>query len=252
MNSGNYNARIVKSNTNNMKASITVPGIDSTWGYDPANNWLDSAYLRNWRSANGSTKDEVYIFRQGNSQASMRYYKFKIKAVSIDNYTLEYDTIIGITPKTITIPKNAKKNFVYFSFSNGGKALDLEPEKTTWDIVCMPYHEPFYYASPFLYYPVTGVLSNSYNTMSAGDSTITSNFSKFSIDSISKYQLNNANNNIGYNWKKPDANYNYITNSNLLYLVKTQQGHLYKMHFLDFYFQGTEKGAPKMEWERIQ
>jgi hypothetical protein len=252
MNSGNNNTRIIKSTSTDITSGITIPSIDSAWGFDAPSRWVDSAYMRNWRNADGSAKPEVYIVRQGGSLQNMKYYKLQMKSVNKDGYSILVDTIFGNKPKQIFVPKNRNKNFVYFSFKNGGEAKDIEPERTAWDIVLMPYNEPFYHITPFLYYPVTGVLTNSYNTYSAGDTMRSTNFSKFTLDSIGAYPLNHFHNTIGYSWKKPDANFNYITDPSLLYLVKTQQGALYKLHFLDFYYQGTEKGSPKMEWERLQ
>ncbi len=251
MNSGNHNLRIIKSNTDNMKGAITIPPLDTTWGYDPPTAWVDSAYLQNWQDGNGNTKNEVYLVRRGDAVNALSYYKFKILSVSQGEYVIQYDTVDGIEPKTISIPKNVEKNFSYFSFNNGGKVVDIEPAKTSWDICFMQYHQPFYNSTPFLYYPVVGCLSNSYNTQCGGDTTLATSFNTFSLDQVNQYPLNSFANTIGYNWKKPDANFIYTTYPEYLYLVKTQLGHLYKLHFLDFYYQGLEKGAPKFEFERL-
>jgi hypothetical protein len=252
MNSGNHSMRIIRSNTDNIKGSIKVPGLDTTWGYDSPTSLIDSAYLNNWLDANGKAKDEVYIVRIGDGVVPLHYYKIKMMSVNADNYVMQYDTINGITPKTILIPKQMDKNFVYFSFEDGGKVVEWEPAKTSWDICFMPYHEPFYFAKPFLYYPVTGCLANSYKTLCTGDTTTVTNFSTFTLQDAAKYQLLPYANGIGYNWKKPDNNFSFITHPEYIYLVKNQLGHLYKLHFLDFYFQGLEKGAPKFEWERLE
>jgi HmuY protein len=252
MNAGNHSIRMIKTNSDNMKSALTIPSITQTWGYDVPNNLLDSAYVNNWQDANGFSKNEVYILRQGDATSAMKYYKIKMVSVDENKYVMQYDTVDGINTKTITILKSPSKNFSYFSFTNGGKVIDWEPAKTDWDLCFMPYHQPFYFVTPFLYYPVVGCLSNSYNTFSASDSTKSNNFNTFSVADINQYTLNNYANTIGYNWKKPDNNYNFITSSNYLYLLKTQKGHLYKLHFLDFYYQGVEKGAPKFEFERLQ
>jgi HmuY protein len=252
MNSGNRSIRIIKTNSNNMKAGLVIPSITETWGYDAPNNLLDSAYLRNWLNSNGTSKNEVYIIRQGEATSDMKYYKIQLISVDDNKYVMQYDTVDGIKAKTIEIPKSLTKNFSYFSFANNGQVTDWEPNKTDWDICFMPYHQPFYNITPFLYYPVVGCLSNNYITLCGSDSNKSANFNTFSLADINQYPLNNNANTIGYNWKKPDINFNYETNANFLYLIKTQQGFLYKLHFLDFYYQGLEKGAPKFEFERLQ
>jgi hypothetical protein len=252
MNSGNHSTRIIKANTKNMKAGFTIPPITETWGFDVPNNLIDSAYLNNWQDVNGVSKNDVYIVRQGDGLSPMKYYKIAIVSVDVNKYVIQYDTVDGINAKTIDIPKSLTNNFSYFSFKNGGKVVDWEPSKKDWDICFMPYHQPFYNMKPFLYYPVVGCLSNNYKTQCAGDTTKFTNFSTFSSADINLYTLDNNANTIGYNWKIPDDNFNYVTNSGYLYLIKTQQHHLYKLHFLDFYYQGVEKGAPKFEFERLQ
>lgn len=48
-------------------------------------------------------------------------------------YTLQYAGILETTFKTIDVPKNADFNFQFVSLENG--VVDVEPEKTKWDIV---------------------------------------------------------------------------------------------------------------------
>jgi hypothetical protein len=251
MNAGHKATRIIASNVTSMQEDVYVPPLNITWGFDAPNQLVDSAYVNNWWT-NNTSNNRVYILRQGDGGAPIKYYKFKMLSVDANSYTMQYDTVNGVTPKTITISKNSNTNFVYFTFADGGNTCDWEPPKTTWDLCFMQYHQPFYTEVPFLYYPVTGVLTNSYQTQAAGDTTISNNFVNFTAADIGQYNFTTDVNAIGYNWKKPDENFNYVTYPNYLYLVKTQQGAIYKLHFLDFYYQGAEKGAPKFEFERLQ
>jgi HmuY protein len=252
INSGNQSTRIIAANTTIMDSGLNVPPLNITWGFDAPNQLVDSAFLNDWWLPNNTSNNQVYIIRQGESATTMKYYKIKMISVDANKYVMQYDTMTGKNPKTITLPKNTSKNFVYFSFVNGGRMIDWEPAKTNWDICFMPYHHPFYTETPFLYYPVTGVLANSFNTQTAGDTSINNSFASFTIDKIAQYTFNTNANTIGYNWKKPDANFNYITYSDYLYLIKNQNGAIFKLHFLDFYYQGIEKGAPRFEFERMQ
>jgi hypothetical protein len=58
---------------------------------------------------------------------------------------------------------------------------------------------------------------------------------------------------IGYDWKAYDQNasrYAIVPKQN--YLLRTKDGHIFKMRFLDFYNDQGVKGFPKMAWELLK
>jgi HmuY protein len=249
---GGKNTRAFNTHNSNINSVIVAPPINSAteWGYDAPSLLIDSAYLHNWQLPNGESKNEVYVLRQGAS-GNLAIYKILIKSVNATNYLIALDTITGTNPNIITIPKNDAYNFSYLSFKNGGTIVLFEPPKKDWDIEFTRYIHPFYNATPFIAYTVTGCLANPYNTLSAGDTTQSFEFGKFNLDQINKLPLSKNANAIGYNWKQlPDVMQNYITQPQYLYLIKTQNNKLYKLHFLDYYLNG-EVGAPKFEFERL-
>jgi hypothetical protein len=57
---------------------------------------------------------------------------------------------------------------------------------------------------------------------------------------------------IGYLWKSYDLNTNiYTAQSRYTYVVKAQNGALFKMRFLDFYSPLGVKGSPKFEFKPL-
>ncbi len=252
LNAGNGSMRIITCTDTSMLTPTIAPAITETWGFDVPNQLADSAFLNNNRLTNAVTKNNVYVIRSGESSTTLAMYK--IKLIHSDNfkYTIQYDTITGTNPKTIDVFKNSNYNFMYFTFNKGGEVILQEPKKTEWDICFTKYNHPFYNNNPFLYYPVVGALTNNFNTISAGDTSKPMAFEQVTPLTAGAFPLNNNANNIGYNWKKPDANYNFITYPNYIYFLRTQNGHLYKLHFVDFYTSSGSKGAPKFEFERLQ
>ena len=67
----------------------------------------------------------------------------------------------GTEPGIFSITKDLTKNNVYFSFSDGGKEVTVEPSKNGWDFVFTQYSTILYtdegVATPYF---VRGVLSN--------------------------------------------------------------------------------------------
>jgi hypothetical protein len=253
LNAGSGAMRAIESGYTDMSQAINPPDINTMWGFDVSNNLVDSAYLNTWiDNTTGKSKNQVYYIRRGETANTLQYWKMQVISATQTEYVIKWDTVNGNNPKQLTIPKNASYNFVYVSLNNQGSVLpEWEPKRTEWDIVFTKYHEPFYNNNPFLYYPVTGVITNNYNTLAAADTTKLFEFASFKLSNSSQYTLTKNNNIIGYNWKVPDANYKYIVNPKLIYLVQNQLGQLYKLHFLDFYTTAGTKGAPKFEYERL-
>jgi hypothetical protein len=227
-------------------------GQPAVWSFDVPNNLKDSAFLNSWHT-NGLSKNEVYVLRAGDEDfTSEKFYKLQIVSADNSGYYIKWDTLKSVNTKTLFIPKNSSKNFVYCSFKDGGKVVDVEPNKTDWDISVTRYSVPFYGVTPFLFYPVNGVILNSFNTLASTDTMAPVNFATFTKEAAAQRTLIKNEDVIGYNWKTPTGpNFTFETKDKYIYTIKTQKNELYKLHFLDFYYQGIG-GAPKFEFERLQ
>jgi hypothetical protein len=170
--------------------------------------------------------------------------------VNSTEYVLLYGDLNGGIVDTIVIPKSPLHSFVYFSFSDGGKIVNAEPPKDTWDIVFTHYRYVYHDLNDFPYL-VSGVLLNAYNTTAKVDSTST--FSDVSYSNSANASIfSNHRDVIGWTWKNYDQSTGrYTVNSSRNFIIKTRKGQYWKMRFIDFYYPAGIKGSPTFEYERI-
>ena len=138
-------------------------------------------------------------------------------------------------------------HFQAFSF-NSHSAVDIEPEKTSWDLLFTQYTHVF--QNPTMPYLVTGVLLNRHETSCAEDDL--TSFDDINLENVTDFDFITDLNTIGYDWKSYDggsgqftivADRNYIINDNI--------GVYYKLRFIDYYNDLGEKGAPKFEIQSL-
>lgn len=217
------------------------------WKYDASNMLPDSTAIGKWYLDTKLSKEEVYILRLNNST----YKKIKIISATDSNYHLQIANIADTTFTDQYITKDPTRNLVYYSFTTAAQVYNIEPPKDTWDILITRYGTTFYDQSPPLHYVVTGALLNGTNTQAAKDTT----HDFYAIDAAfcNAVTFSNIADIIGYNWKTFDFNTNtYIVNKKYNYLIKTQNNHIYKLRFLDYYSSTGVKGSPKFEFGRIR
>lgn len=221
-----------------------VPNKD--WQFDSPCGLPDSTALADWQWTDGTSKNEIYIAKIADDD----FKKFVLLSSDAQSFHLAYGNIDALQLDTIVIPKFQDYNFTYFSFDNGGQLLQPEPPKSTWDIVFTRYRYVYYDLDNFTYL-VSGVLLNPSNTMAMGDSI--NHFNAIQFDSNLLPQMSNKRDVIGFDWKKYNFdNGKYDVKTTKSYVVRNQQNHYWKIHFLDFYDNNGVKGSPSFEFERIQ
>jgi len=221
----------------------------NVWKYDAPSGNLDSTAIGDWR-----TTDNIYLYFLGNKTdgTSMGKYKFRILSVDANGYTMEYCKLGETTPQTVTIPKRPDYNFSTFSFVQGIENTEASlPKKTDFDICLRSYTH--IYTTEFggqyngMPYNVVGCMLNDYKTIASVAITDKS-FKDVSYADALSAEYGSQENRIGFGWK----NYNFDTaeyemHPEYIYIVKTQNGRYFKLHFLDYYDSLGEKGSPKME-----
>lgn len=213
-----------------------------TWKWDMPSGNLDSTAVGDWQ-----THDFVYIIDRGTavSGVPLGKVKLKIQQVNSQQYTIEWGALTGSTTVSI-IPKNDELNFVHFSFTTNS-VVAIEPPKSTWDICFTSFTHIFDGHTP---YSVVGVLTNRFETRAARlDQT---DFSTISYADYLVTSFDNKINTIGYSWKTFDFETNvYVIDPHQKFIVKTSEGRIFKLRFLDFYDDFGVKGAPKMEIQEL-
>ncbi len=233
------------------------PIADTFWQYDNPNGQPSGTAIGTWWNPDGRTKGEVYIVRM-----KTVLYKMQILSANADSFRFEWMPFYGKSPATcVSIQKDSNCNYVYFSFKNGITKPE-PPNKRSWDVVFTQYRELVYDTDPMvqraLPYVVTGALLNPWCTQAADDSS--ESFATINYASAQSLNFSSDRNAIGYDWKTVDINMatgagsaNYAVNPKKCYVLSTQEGKWYKLHFLSFYNPANgQKGSPMFEYERLK
>ena len=154
------------------------------------------------------------------------------------------------TATAISFVKEKDKNCIYVNWSNNAlRKVAMEPNKNAWDIVFTRFRHIYYDLNNFPYI-VNAVLINPYQTLVAADSV--TGYQQIKSYNYPGIQWVPNRNIIGFDWKSYDIQSGlYKVNPNKSYLIKTNSGYYYKLHFLDFYNKNGIKGTPTFEFDRL-
>ncbi len=234
--------------------------INAVWNTDSENLFGDSTAIGRNKNANGSTINTIIFIDRGKYDFSgaERFRKMQITNIDDNEYQIRYSKLDNSDYHEFNIAKNSLYSLVYFSFSDGGKLVDVAPPKNSWDVVFTRYVHTFYdQPIPFRYYLVNGVLLNVW----AGEQTAMIKkdslpdykpFDDLVYGDVSNYTFSNDGGQIGFDWKYYDFNTNkYVIRANQYYLLKDNEGLYYKLKFLDFYNANAKPGHPSYVYQRI-
>lgn len=206
------------------------------------------------------SKQHVYVLLVGSDYKGNKlgYKKVIFEYIYKTNYHIRYANIDGTEEYTKTITKDDKLNFVSFSFKNYGEIINVEPDKTTWDLLFTRSTDVVYRESPIdtiWDYSVTSVLLNPYYTNAYLDEKTMYNDLK--SNEINSTKLSNKINTIGYSWKKYDIDGGnsgeYNVSENKTYVIKDDNSYFYKLKFLSFLDPKTnERGSISFQYEIIK
>ena len=214
------------------------------WKYDEASGLIDSTAIGDW-----TQKNEVYLIKLSNTSNQIR--KIKFLSEDIYEYKVEVGDINSTEGAVLTILKNKQQNYTYFSFDFLSTVNGVEPNNTDWDIQITTYNYTFFDQNPILPYIVNGALLNPNGTIAYKDSLNV--YNNLDENFATSHALSSKKNTIGYDWKKYDIDKNlYSIDNRYSYIIKTQSGQYFKLHFLDFYSSTGIKGSPKFEFEQIK
>lgn len=221
----------------------------SGWSFDSPSGMPDSTAIGEWCDGKGVSKGEVFLIQV---EANI-HFKVKILKADEHSYTLEWATLAGgAAPATIVIPKNAECNYTYFSFAKG--VVKAEPPKTTWDLVFTKYgyvYPKYINDTTDFPYVVRGALLNPYNTSAAADSV--NSFDQINLQAASDLPTTKRRDVIGFDWKTVNISQStYQVNRRKNYIIHTQKGQMYKMHFLDYVNSAGVNGYPSFEHMRLK
>lgn len=250
---GGANVNVYNTGKTNILEVIEPPEIiNEDWGFDSPSGLPDSTYIGDWATANGISKNDVFVVKLSPAIYKDTFKKIQLISVSATEYVVQFGNLRDNNNiRTMVIPKDDNYNFTYFSLAEGGVIVNPAPPKNTWDIVFTRYRYIYYDLSNFPYL-VTGALLNPYKTTGYGDSTGKHEFSNMDASMATSVPLIKNRDVVGYNWKSYDIKKGrYTVKQNSNYVIKDRKGQYWKLHFLDYYNKQGVKGAPSFEFQRL-
>jgi hypothetical protein len=246
----------------------TLPTLDqiknlnpNLWKVDASDQNLDSTAIGDWRNSSSSSNTDTiyYVIDRGQGQhtnINERYIIIRLKEVSNNSYTISYRRFNEDNWYNYTIMKREKYSFSYFSFEENGKTVENAPPDNQWDIVFTRYTHVFEDQEfPFRNYNVVGVLANRQaGILLAKVSDSLPNYIPFedmTANVAIQRQYSAKADLIGYDWKRFDFELGYRIVKNQYYLIKNNEGYIFKLRFFDFYGADGNKGTPQFEFKRL-
>ncbi|MBI3136467.1 MAG: HmuY family protein [Bacteroidetes bacterium] len=241
----------VRLNTSKGMAAAKMNGTFSTvsdttgavWKWDAQSGNADSTAVGNWQQDNN-----IYVIDRGYDQTGthLGFSKFQVHSVSAVDFEISFANLDATTATTRTITKDDQYTFTYFSLTTG-TTVSIAPPKTDWDICFTQYTHLFDESTPYL---VSGVLLNPFETEAGFSNTIS--YTDITYENAQAFTRTTAANAIGYDWKQYDYDQGiYLVDPSKNYVIKTQTGFYYKLHFIDFYNESGIKGYPRFEFRRL-
>ncbi len=249
-------------NTGSTDFSATYDTTGMKWSFDKSDGNPDSTAIGKWIQFSGpdsikSYTDDVYIINRGYDALGNLLGLKKIVFLSLDQgeYTFKYANLDGSDEHTYSISKNPDVNYVFFSFDNGGKEVDLQPPKYDWDLVFTQYTTLLFTTDGEPYpYLVTGALSNRYGVEVAEDTIM--NFESIDLQQAMNMDFSKDIDVIGYDWKDivgdpASGSVTYKIRQKVYYVIRDQEGLYYKLRFIGFYNNDGLKGFPQFEFQQL-
>lgn len=229
-------------------ATCSLPaGISSdSWHYEASSGVPDSSAAGNWQQATHEGSN-LFILRIG-TIPPFQYRKLRIVSVDDKAYTIEYGNLAETQCHIAILPKDETRNFIHFTFANG--VMAPEPPKADWDILFTRYQTAIMddTVGHVVPYTVNGVLLNPYQTTAA--CITTTNFDGITAATADSLTFTGYQDVIGYDWKTYN-NGTYIVNTARCFLIRTQRGQLWKLHFVGWYNNAGVGGSPSFEFQRL-
>lgn len=174
-----------------------------------------------------------------------------------NDYKLQYADIDAATHSEIVISKNAAFNFTFFSLLDK-KTVNVEPQKTQWDINFTTFTNitqgpsgpaPYHYADYILNNLKGGV--KTYQVLTA-DFT----YDNFALTNVDQTKFTADQRNIGSKWRGTtngvDANGNpkagFSLKTDCFFVVKDPAGNVYKLKFTGGASETGERGFPIFQY----
>lgn len=247
-----------KSDKTELEAVSSAAGLNMI--YDPSSGNPDSTAIGDWltiQNADTSYSNLVYVIDRGYDEAGNLLGLKKIRFDSLigDTYYFTYSNLNNTDKISTSVKKQDGFNKVYFSFQDGGKQVQIEPQKEAYDLLFTQYTTLLFTNEGDPYpYLVTGVLLNPFQTTVAFDASMT--FEEIDLAAAMNMSYTIQHDRIGYNWKDVQGDVesgivNYIVKPEFNFIIQNNIGQYFKLRFVGFYNRQGVKGFPVIEFQRL-
>ncbi len=253
-NSGN-DLFICKSNLSQVTDLFVVNG-NEEWKYDQPDGNPDSLAVGVWCDTNSfpyPSHNEIFVLARKVDPAYVPVAKFQLISADSTSYLFICNKPDETEIHQVRINKTDSVNFTYFSFA-GNSQLDLEPKRSGYDLIFMPYYDLVYgiveYPLPYL---VRGVILN--NSKVEAMLETSGSYDEITYYTLDQSKFTRSQNIIGWEWKDVSIDFSagtavYTIYPDRVYIIKSFEGNYFKLRFLSYYLNGIY-GFPGFEFKQL-
>ena len=194
---------------------------------------------------------QVFVLSLGTKKSvKLGYKKVQILAANASSYTIKVGELNATGGTTLKIDKNTALYHTCIKLSDLS-TVNVEPNKDNWDLVFTTYKDTATAFNTKLNYDLQGVLSGKEVSVSELNGV---NWDNIDLAYANGLSYSKAKNTIGYDWKTNTSFMNekdYVIRKDRIYIVKLNNGKLFKLRFLDFYNDNKESGYTKFETKEL-
>jgi hypothetical protein len=219
---------------------------NAVWINDAPSGNMDSTAIGDWKTNAG-----MFLLDRGYdiNGSEIGVMKLRIEE-TVSGYRIHFADVASTDSSYLEIEKDDAVNFVCASLEGSGSVADIEPNKEVWHIKFTQYTHIFVDDGEVIPYSVTGALLNPHHMKGMLQTEVL--FDSVDHDFASLVMYSDAVNAIGYDWKYYDFDLgSYTVFPEMVYLLRSSEGVYWKLHFIDFYTQNGEKGAPMFEFQEL-
>jgi hypothetical protein len=271
----NYAAHVVarateETNLDNVTSTLVTEEYKAETVVAPEGNieWIDNPngdLAETAIATVSATEDQnvVYVvnrgqIEEGGNLVERGFLKIKVNRQEA-GYSITYGDIDATTYETVTIAKDSKYNFTFFSFDDG--VVTVEPEKNLWDLEMTTTSNYFFDRENNETVPYK---FKDYSIMNYGNVKVASvdvteevTYVDFTINDALALTLENNRLGIGGTWRKFDfASFSYTINPDIFYVIEDTEGNLYKLQFTRMLCVEAacagERGYPEFTYELLK
>lgn len=221
--------------------------------------------IGDWRSVLNTSvvsAQQVYLVDRGSNVAeqAIGHKKVMFGDMLDGKYSVTFANLDGSDQHTVELAKVDDHNFVYLSFDNEGKQVQVAPTNNTWDVRFVMYTNIFttdpgggipFAPGDTIPYLVNGVMLNPNGVTAAQTSDIL--FNDLEYAHLGNLQFSSDLDVIGWDWKSFTlSDEGYAVDTSKVFVVKDLNDTYFKLRFIDFYSDLGEKGYPTFELKQLQ